>query len=202
MRKLRFVHKKKSIPVSILTMLLLLYGIFSFYTDVTYFFQDSKPLNLGKALEVKEDALQDIKEGEFVQISGIRSIHVGSIKKGFLGEEFLIYYFMGSPKFIVIEPMPENKEEKNIIAHRVKVKGRIFSFEKNNDAQRMRQFFLNSMGITLAEDGFLIQSGHAPGEDYLSVIFFVLLIVLLGVNIYLLIRSPKEEEMEEDLEDI
>jgi hypothetical protein len=67
----------------------------------------------------------------------------------------------------------------------------------------MRKFFLDSFLIEIEPDGMMIESGKIPGKDYWPLILMGLLIMLMGLNVYLLLKPMKtEKEMENEIDEL
>ena len=110
MINIKSIIKKQNFHLFVFTTIILFYGTFSFFGDVSYFFSSGKPVDLGTAFNPNKKALQNLKEGDFVKIKGITSMFGGKVKKGFWGTEYIIYSFSSSTKFIVIEKKEKNKK--------------------------------------------------------------------------------------------
>lgn len=198
----RFVLGTKNLYLFILSTGLLLYGLYSYFDDVLFYFHKEPPVDLGTALEPNKEALSTLKDGDFVKIRGIRSLQGGVVEEGLTKQKNMLYFFLGSPKFVALEPMAE-KEEKNIGGSYVTLLGRIYGFKTSGMAAKYRTFFDRSYGITMADEGWLIRGGKLPGTDTTAIAVFSLLIILLIVNILLAIKTlrPQPEPEYDDLDD-
>jgi len=196
-KKVRFVFKSRSALMPLIVTVVLIYGMYSFWSDFNYFFKSSTPIDLGAALKTNKELLAKVEAGDYARIKGIRSIKGGKITKGFLGEKYMTYFFMGSPDFIVVEKMHEEKE-KNAGAKRVTVNGRIYPLKHSPEMMKLRDFFEKNFLVEMNRDGFLIYAGEEPGKDYYSVSFFILLFIFLVLNTLLTIRSFKRGESVDD----
>ncbi len=191
--KIRFVRKKKSIFMLVFISLVIFYGLSAFYDDVLYFFHSSTPVKLGDAALVDASKLKTIKGDSFVQITGVRSFHAGEVKKGFWNDKYIIYYFLGSPNFLIFEKKSEKKDEK-FGAVEVNIKGRIVPVKGNKSAVGLKKFFENSFAVEMSEESFIIYEGDAPGKNFLSLISFILLALIFVTNIFLFIKNRRIED--------
>lgn len=200
MRKISFYVGKKNTVTFILASVVLLLGIYSYTDEVIYFFSANEPIDLKDAMDLDKDAFSKVKNGDFVQVKGITSIQGGSVKKGLIGQKYILYYLSGSAKFIINEKIDEEPKGPQYKT----VKGRAYGFKTDSNAAKMRNFFANSLFIEMDEDGFLIEAGMEPGSDYMSLLFFILLILAMVLNIYLFVKplKPKEDPMENDIDEI
>ncbi len=195
MMNIKKIAKKQNLHLFILTTIILFYGVFSFFGDVTYFFSSRTPLDLGTAFKPNKQALKKVKEGDFVKIKGITSMFGGKVKKGFWGTEYVIYSFSASTKFIIIEKKEKGKKygpsDKT-------VEGRIHPFKTNKQAAKMREFFKKSLFTEMDKDGYLIEAGVTPQSKLFGTIIFFIFLTLFIFDIYLLIKPPKKEEEDDE----
>lgn len=200
MRKISFYVGKKNIITFLAASIILLFGIYSFVDDIVYFFSSNEPIDLHEAMELDKAAFEKLKDGDYVQVKGITSVQGGAMKKGLSGQKYILYYLSGSPKFIVNEKIDEDPSGPQYKT----VRGRAYGFKTNSNAAKMRNFFANSLFIEMDEDGYLIQAGVEPGSDYMSLLFFVVLILAMGLNIFLFLKpfKPQEDLMEDDIDEI
>jgi len=204
---IRFVLGTKNLYLFIISTALLIYGLYSYFDDVRFYFHKEPPVELGTALEPNTEALANLKDGDFVKIRGIRSLQGGVVEEGFAKKKLMLYFFLGSPKFVALEPMSE-KEEENTGGVYVTLSGRIYGFKTSGMAAKYRTFFDKSYGITMAEEGWFLYGGKIPGTDTTAVTVFSLLIILLIANILLAIKTlrPKPEpeyyDPDDDGEDV
>ncbi len=198
----RFVLGTKNLYLFIISTALLIYGLYSYFDDVRFYFHKEPPVELGTALEPNTEALANLKDGDFVKIRGIRSLQGGVVEEGFAKKKLMLYFFLGSPKFVALEPMSE-KEEENTGGVYVTLTGRIYNFTTNAAAARNGAFFDKSYGIAMAPDGWLVYGGKTPGSDTTVLVVFGALIVLLIGNILLAIKTlrPKPEPEYYDTDD-
>ena len=198
MKKISFYVGKKNFITFIVASLILLYAIYAFSDNVFYFFADDNPIDLGDALEFKNDALAKVRDGDYVQIKGITSIQGGNIKKGVLGEKHVVYYLNGSSKFIIDSAVAG--EDSFSGPHYRTVKGRAFSFKTNSKAKKMQDFFANSLFLEMKDDGFFIEDGVVPGTDYTGLFMFFFFIVLMILNVFFFIKPIKRESSQEEID--
>ena len=200
MKKIRFVAKNRSHMMVFVVIMVLGYGLYSFFGEFAFFFHDKNPIALGSGMKINSDNLSKVKPGDYVEISGIRSIKGGKIQKGFLAVPHMIYFFLGNSDFVVVEKMDED-EEKNVGAQHVVVRGRIYPFKHSKNMMRMRSFFKNNFALEMNEDGYVISVGEKPGDDYFSLIVFL---GLIFVAIYIIAVTVKNQffpsEEDEDFE--
>ncbi|HOW50773.1 MAG TPA: hypothetical protein PLV42_01880 [bacterium] len=191
---IRFVLGTKNLYLFIISMAVLLYGIYTYFDDFRFYFHKEPPVDLGTALEPNNEALAKLKDGDYVKIRGIRSLQGGVIEEGFSKKKHMLYFFLGSPKFLALEPMAE-KEEENVGGVYVTVTGRAYNFKTNGAAAKNRDFFDKRYAITMAEEGWFIRGGKIPGSDTTAVVVFALLFILFIGNILLAIKTlrPKPE---------
>ena len=198
MFKLQF--GKKNVPLFIITLIILIYVIVTSIDGLKYFFKKDGPVDLGEAVSINMDAFSALKDGDFVQIKGITSIHGGALNKGFLSEKHIIFYLAGSNKFVITEKADDS--EKFGGPQFRTIQGKVRSFKTDKHAAKMRDFFAKSFLLEMDEDGFLIESGVIPGKDYSPVMIFGIVVVLLIVSVGLFIRSLKTDtEITENDED-
>lgn len=191
---------KKNIVTFVLASAILLYGIISSIDGVRYFFSDDAPTDLKRAMSLDKEAFAKVKDGDYVQIKGITSVQGGSLKKGMWGDKFVVFYLTGSSKFIVVE---KQEDDENRGPQDRLIKGRARLFESDVQAEKMRKFFLDSFLIEMDPDGMMIESGKIPGKDYWSLILMGLLIMMMGLNVYLLLKPMKtENEMENEIDEL
>lgn len=185
----------------IITAAIILFAMYYFLDDVRYFFSSKTPIDLGGAMEIKPEILDSVKDGDFVKIKGIRSIQGGNMQKSVLGKPHMIYYFIGSTKFVVLERMSAD-EEKNAGAVYVTIEGRLFKFKTNKAANRSADFFRTTFGLKFDDNGAMIEADLLPRTDYFSLSIFLLLIVMLAIDIFLAFatigRKPDETPEEEE----
>ena len=186
MKRPNFYIGKKNTVTFLLASIILLYGIVTSIDGFSYFFADKTPIDMGKAMQLDKDAFSKVKDGDLVQISGITSVQGGSLKKGLGSERHILFYLTGSPKFVIIESVDE--DEKNTGPQQRTIKGRAHCFKTDSQAEKMRQFFKSSLFIEMDEDGMMIEADVVPGKNYWALIFFLGLILLMGLNIYLFIK--------------
>lgn len=184
----RFVLGTKNLYLFLISTALLLYGLYSYFDAVLFYFHKEPPVDIGTALEPKAEALADLKDGDFVKIRGIRSLQGGVVEEGFAKKKHMLYFFLGSPQFVVLEPMSEKKED-NTGGVYVTLSGRIYGFKTSGMAAKYRAFFDKSYGIAMAEEGWFLYGGKIPGADTTAVTVFSLLVILLIANILLAIRT-------------
>jgi len=194
---LKLVLGRKNLYLFILSTVILLYGLYLAFDGARFYFHDTPPVDLGDALEPNEQALTVVRDGDFVTIRGIRSIQGGVLEEGFSKKKRMLYYFLGSPRFVVSEPMAK-EEEKNAGGMRVTVKGRIYRWTTSGGAVRMREFFEKRYGLTMSPDGFFIRAGEYPRTDTGAVVLFVLLAILLAVNISLAVYTLRRRHVQEE----
>lgn len=200
MRKPSLYIGKKNIVTFVLASAILIYGMVSSIDGLMYFFSEDKPIDMNTALELDNDAFSNVKDGDYVQVKGITSIQGGSLQKGMWGEKHIVFYLTGSPKFIIIEKV---EEDENRGPENRTIKGRAHLFKTDGQAERMRKFFLNTFLIEIDEDGMMIESGNIPGTNYWPLILMAALIILMGLNIYLLVKPMKtEKEMENEIDEL
>ena len=191
---------KKNIVTFMLASAILLYGIISSIDGVSYFFSDDAPIDLKGAMALDKEVFAKVSDGDYVQVRGITSVQGGSLKKGLWGDKFVVFYLTGSSKFIVVE---EQEEGENRGPQDRTIKGRARLFKSDAQAEKMRKFFLDSFLIEIKPDGMMIESGKIPGKDYWSLILMGLLIMLMGLNVYLLLKPMKtEKEMENEIDEL
>lgn len=200
---LRIVLGKKNLYLFIVSTAVLLYGLYLTFDGARFYFHDAPPVDLGDALTPNETALAAVKDGDHVTIRGIRSIQGGVMEEGFSKKKRMLYYFLGSPRFVVSEPMAK-EEEKNAGGMRVKVTGRIYRFETSGGAARARDFFEKRYELTMAKDGFFIRAGENQRTDTGAIALFAALVVLLLINLLLALKTlrRREEKPEEEEDDI
>ncbi|HQN72642.1 MAG TPA: hypothetical protein PLX56_06075 [bacterium] len=200
MKKISFYIGRKNTVTFFLASAVLLFGIYSFFGEVVYFFSGSEAIDLKDAMEIDKANFEKVDDGDFVQVKGITSVQGGAIQRGITGTEYILYYLTGSSKFIINE---KNDGESKGPQYKT-VRGRAYKFSTNSNAARMRNFFARSFMIEMDEDGILIEAGLEPGSDYAALIFFIMLIAAMGLNIYLFIRplKQKEDPMENDIDEI
>ncbi len=200
MKKPSFYIGRKNIVTFLLASAILIYGMVSTIDGVMYFFADDKPIDMKTALELDKDAFSKVKDGDYVQVKGITSIQGGSLQKGLWGEKHVVFYLTGSPKFIVIEKV---EDDENRGPENRTIKGRAHLFKTDKQAEKMRQFFLNSFLIEIDQDGIMIESGMIPGKNYWPLILMTILMTLMGLNIYLFMKPMKtEKEMESEIDEL
>ncbi|MGI6394336.1 MAG: hypothetical protein ACOX2F_06360 [bacterium] len=190
MKKVSFYIGKKNYITFLIASLVLLFGIYSFFGDVLYFFSNKTPIDLNDAMELNKAEFDKVADGDFVQVKGITSVQGGAIQRGLFGTEYTLYYFTGSGKFIVNEKSgdrPSGPQYKT-------VKGRAYRFNSSSNAAKMRNFFLKSFMIEMDEDGILIEAGLEPGSGCSSLIIFMVFVVVMGLNIYFFIKPIKQKE--------
>lgn len=200
MKKISFYVGRKNTVTFVIASAVLLFGIVSYFDNVIYFFSAQEPVDLKDAMELDTEAFSKIKDGDFVQIKGITSIQGGAMKKGLAGKKHILYYLSGSSKFVISEKAPDE----SLGPQYKTVKGRAYSFKTNSNAAKMRDFFAKSLFIEMDEDGYLILAGMEPGSDYMSLIFFFVLIIAAGLNIFLFVKplKPRDDLMENDIDEI
>jgi hypothetical protein len=199
MKKIKFAFGKKNYTTFIIASLVLVYAMYSSIDGLVYYFSDNEPIVLGDAMDVDKEAFSKVSDGDFVEVKGITSLQGGSLEKGFLGKRHFLYYFNGSSKFIVIE---ESKEDERKGPSRKTVRGRAHLFKTSSQAQKMREFFLNSLFLEMDDDGIFIESGLEPGKDHTVPVFFLILAALMILNIVLFKKYlKKDESAEEDFDD-
>ena len=198
----RMVLGTKNLYLFILSMAVLLYGIYTFTDDLRFYFSDPTPADLGTALEPNLDTLAKLKDGDYVKIRGIRSLQGGVTEEGFAKKKYMLYFFLGSPKFLALEPMSEKKED-NTGGVYVTLTGRAYHFKTSGAAAKNRDFFDKRYGITMADDGWFIRAGVAPGADTTAIIVFGALTFLLIGNILLAIKTlrPRPEPDDDEFDD-
>lgn len=193
---------RKNLFLFIASTAVLLYGLYLTFDGARFYFHDAPPVDLGEALTPNEEALAKVVDGDYVTIRGIRSIQGGVMEEGFSKKKRILYYFLGSPRFVVSEPMAK-EEEKNAGGMRVRVTGRIYRFETSGGAARARNFFEKRYELTMAKDGFFIRAGENPRTDTGAVALFSALLVLLLVNLSLALKTfRRREEAPEENDDI
>ena len=200
MKKPSFYIGKKNIITFLLASAILIYGMISSIDGVMYFFADDTPIDMKTALELDKNAFSQVKDGDYVQIRGITSVQGGSLQKGMWGEKHVVFYLTGSSKFIIIEKVDDDE---NTGPQDREIKGRAHLFKADKQAEKMRQFFLNSFLIEIDPDGIMIESGKIPGKDFWPLTLMAILFVLMGLNIYLLVKPMKtEKEMENEIDEL
>jgi len=191
---------KKNVVTFVLASAFLLYGIISSIDGVRYFFSDDAPIDLKEAMTLDKETFAKVNDGDYVQVKGITSVQGGSLKKGLWGDKFVVFYLSGSSKFIVVEKQED--DEKRGPQDRA-IKGRAHLFKSDAQAEKMRKFFLDSFLIEIDADGIMVESGNIPGKDYWPLILMGLLIILMGLNVYLLLKPMKtEKEMENEIDEL
>lgn len=200
--KVKLQFGKKNVPLFIITLIILVYVIVTSMDSLNYFFKKDGPVDLGEAVSMNMDAYRSLKDGDFVQIKGITSIHGGTLNKGFLSEKHIIFYIAGSNKFIVTEKADESGKFEGPQIRTIQ--GKVRSFQKDKHAAKMRAFFAKSFLLEMDNDGFLIESGAVPGKDFTPVIIFGIVVLLLIISVVLFIKSLKTdtELTESDPDDI
>ncbi len=201
---LKIVLGKKNLYLFLISTAVLLYGLSLTFDGARFYFHNEPPIDLGDALTPNETALATVKDGDYVKIRGLRSIQGGVLEEGFSKKKRMLYYFLGSPRFVVNEPMAK-EEEKNAGGTRVTVIGRIYRFETSGGAARARDFFEKRYELAMAKDGFFIRAGENPRTDTGAVAIFATLAVLLLINLFLAfktLRRPHEVPQEDnDIDD-
>lgn len=201
----RFVLGAKNLYLFILSSIVLLYGLYTYLDEAIFYFHDPVPVTLGTALEPNDAALAALSDGDYVTIRGIRSVQGGVIEEGFSKKRFMIYYLLGSPRFVVVEAMPEKKdgEEDNLGGTVVTIRGRAYGFQSNAGAKRFVNFFEKNYGITMAEKGWLLRAGIEPRKDLFPVFMWAVLLVLFAANIALAVKTlrPGPEPEYDDTDD-
>ncbi len=195
----RFVLGAKNLYLFLLSSVVLLYGLYTYLGEALFYFHDPVPVELGTALEPNKDALETLSDGDYVTIRGIRSVQGGVIEEGFSKKKFMIYYLLGSPHFVAVEAMPEEKdgEEENLGGTMVTIRGRAYGFQTDRGAKRFATFFEKNYGITMAEKGWLLRAGVEPRTDLFPVFLWALLLVLFAANIVLAIKTLRRNTSEE-----
>ncbi|MFO7736285.1 MAG: hypothetical protein R6W70_08760 [bacterium] len=199
MSRLRFVMGSKNMVMFFILSALILAYMWTYVDDVMYFFSDRTPADLGSAMDVDKDVLADISDGDYVKISGIRSIQGGTFESGLFAEPHMVYYLTGNKKFLILEKKPEDEE--GVGPRRMEVKGRIYAFSSDSRAERMREFFKTQLLLEMSPDGYLIKHGDIPGEDYTSLVVFIILMIFFIFNVYTMFKTYKKNE-EIDFEEI
>lgn len=199
MSRLRFVMGSKNMLMFFILSALILAYMWTYVDDVKYFFSDRTPVDLGSAMDVNKNALANISDGDYVKISGIRSIQGGTFESGLFAEPHMVYYLTGNKMFLILEKKPENEDE--IGPRRTEVKGRIYAFSSDSRAERMREFFKTQLLLEMSPEGYLIKHGDIPGEDYTSLIVFIILLIFFIFNVYTMLRTYKKDK-EIDFEEI
>lgn len=187
----RFVLGAKNLYLFVLSSVVLLYGLYTYLEEALFYFHDPVPVNLGTAIEPNDAALAALSDGDYVTIRGIRSVQGGVIEEGFSKKKFMIYYLLGSPRFVAVEAMPEKKdgEEENLGGTVVTIRGRAYGFQTDPGAKRFSDFFEKNYGITMAEKGWLLRAGIEPRTDLFPVLLWALLLALFAANIALAVKT-------------
>ncbi len=193
MKKVRFVFKRTNILPGIIISLILLFGVYSFAAETFFFFSSEQPLKLGSAFTPDKDSLYKITSGKYVEIEGVRSIQGGVIKKGFFARPYMIYYFLGSPDFMIVEPK-SGDAEKDAGAKKVDIKGRIYLVKGDEKLERIRVFFQNVLGVEMNPEGYVINAGEVPGDNIVAPIGFSVMLFLFILNIFFMIKKFRDEK--------
>ncbi|MCK5807361.1 hypothetical protein KAH37_00095 [bacterium] len=201
MIKISMSFKKKSLHLFLLLAVVLLYGMYVFFSDFLFYFHSAPPKDLGDAMSPNLSVLATVEDGDYIKMTGIRAVQGGTLTKGLLGEKYTLFYFTGSNRFLAIQKTPEDKP---LGPAYVTVVGRAYSFKTNGYAQSMNTFFNKQLFIEMSPDGFLIHSGLKPGEDKTALVMFALMILLFLINVGLMVRQtwfPPAKQDEDDLYD-
>lgn len=192
---IKISFKKKSWHLFVMLFAVLLYGMYTFYGDVAFYFHSGSPKELGDAMNPNKAVLESLQDGDFVKVEGIRAVQGGTLKKGFWGDTYTLFYLTGSNRFIAIQQT--EKDEKLMPAY-VTLEGRIYAFKTNGYAQKMELFFKNQLFIEMSPEGFLIHSGVKPGDNLTSVLIFALLVLLFLINIGIMVKQRWFPYVEQD----
>ena len=201
MVKVSMAFKKKSLHLFILLSAVLLYGMYVFYSDVVFYFHTAPPKDLGDAMNPNVAVMKTVQDGDYITMKGIRAVQGGTLQKGFLGEQYTLFYFTGSNRFIAMQKTPKGT---TLGPAYVTVLGRAYSFKTNGYAQSMNSFFKSQLALEMSPDGFLIQAGQKPGENKTALVMFGVMLLLFFINIGIMIKQtwfPHVEQDEDDLYD-
>lgn len=176
----------------VLTSIATLFIMYLFRSEFLYYFAEDKSIDIGEAGTAIE--WNKLKENLFVEATGIPwTTRALSYEKrlSLFGEKgrYSLFPLLGEEKLFVRYFKREGEKMDMLPGH---FYGRLIKIKNLKGYSVIRQFYINSFGIDIPEDSWLILDGDTPHTYLWYFILYIILSLFLLINLIFVIKSIKK----------